>query len=48
MRDILRWPRNPDSALSRLETALNLIDHIDPALAADQTVVAVTTPQRFQ
>jgi hypothetical protein len=36
------------STLSRLETALNLVDHIDPALAADQTVVAVTTPQRFQ
>src|ERR1700726_590042 len=37
-----------DSALTRLETALNLVDHVDPALAADQTVVAVASTQRFQ
>jgi hypothetical protein len=37
-----------DSALTRLETALHLVDHINPALAADQTVVAVTATQRFQ
>jgi len=36
------------SALARLEAALDLIDHVDPALAADQTVVAMTTTQRFQ
>jgi hypothetical protein len=36
------------SALARLEAALDLVDHIDPALAADQTVVAMTTTQRFQ
>jgi hypothetical protein len=36
------------STLARLEAALHLVDHIDPALAADQTVVAVTTAQRFQ
>jgi hypothetical protein len=31
----------PDSTLARLEAALNLVDHVNPALAADQTVVAV-------
>jgi hypothetical protein len=36
------------SALARLEAALDLVDHINPALAADQTVVAVTTAQRLQ
>ena len=36
------------SALARLETALHLVDHVNPALAADQTVVAVTAAQRFQ
>jgi hypothetical protein len=38
----------PDSTLARFETALNLVDHVNPALAADQTVVAVATAQRFQ
>jgi hypothetical protein len=33
------------STLARLEAALDLVDHVDPALAADQTVVAVTTAQ---
>jgi hypothetical protein len=36
------------SALARLEAALDLIDDVNPALAADQTVVAMTTAQRFQ
>src|SRR4051812_34255461 len=36
------------SALAGLETALHLVDHIDPALAADEAVVAVATAQRFQ
>jgi hypothetical protein len=36
------------SALARLETALDLVDHVHPALAADQAVVAMTTAQRFQ
>jgi hypothetical protein len=36
------------STLARLEAALHLVDHVNPALAADQTVVAVTTAQRFQ
>ena len=35
------------STLARLEAALDLVDHIDPALAADQAVVAVATTQRF-
>jgi hypothetical protein len=37
-----------DSTLARLEAALNLVDHVNPALAADQAVVAVPTAQRFQ
>jgi hypothetical protein len=36
------------STLARLEAALHLVDHVNPALAANQTVVAVTTAQRFQ
>jgi len=32
-----------DSTLARFETALNLVDDVNPALAADQTVVAVAT-----
>jgi hypothetical protein len=39
---------SPGSTLARLEAALNLVDDVNPALAADQTVVAVTTTQRFQ
>jgi hypothetical protein len=43
------WSRiSRKSTLARLEAALNLVDHIDPALAADQTIVAVATAQRFQ
>jgi hypothetical protein len=38
----------PESALPGLEAALHLVDHIDPALAADQTVCAVTATQRLQ
>ena len=37
-----------ESTLARLEAALNLVDDVNPALAADQAVVAVTTTQRFQ
>jgi hypothetical protein len=37
-----------ESTLARLEAALNLVDYIDPALAADQTVVAMAATQRFQ
>src|SRR4051794_4905993 len=36
------------STLAGLEAALHLFDHIDPPLAADQTVVAVATTQRFK
>jgi hypothetical protein len=35
----------PNLALARLEAALNLVDDVNPALAADQTVVAVTAAQ---
>src|ERR1700731_354175 len=41
-------PASRESTLARLETALDLVDHIDPALAADQAVVAIATAQRFQ
>jgi hypothetical protein len=34
-----------ESTLARLETALNLVDHVNPALAADQTVVAMAATQ---
>ena len=35
-------------ALARLETALGLVDHIDPALAADEAVVAMAAAQGLQ
>jgi hypothetical protein len=41
-------PFEAGSTLAGLEAALNLVDHINPALAADQTVIAVTTAQRLQ
>jgi len=34
--------------LARLEAALDLVDHIDPALAPDQAVGTMATAQRFQ
>src|SRR6266700_23 len=40
--------KKPGSALAGLEAALHLVDHVNPALAADQTVVAVAAAQRFQ
>jgi hypothetical protein len=36
------------SALARLEAPLGLVDHVNAAFAAHDTVVAVTPPQRFQ
>jgi len=36
------------SALACLEAALDLVDDINPALAADQTVVAVTAAEGLQ
>src|SRR4249920_158141 len=36
------------SALPGLEAALDLVDHVDPPLAADQTIIAVAAAQRFQ
>ncbi len=35
-------------ALTRLEPALGLVDHINPALAADEAVVAMATAQGLQ
>jgi hypothetical protein len=34
-----------ESTLARLEATLDLVDNVNPALAADQAVVAVTTTQ---
>src|SRR5215475_182300 len=42
------WPKSRALALARLEAALDLVDHIDPALAADQAVGAMAAAQRFQ
>jgi hypothetical protein len=39
---------DPGSTLASLEAALHLVDHIDPALAADQAIGTVTATQRFQ
>jgi hypothetical protein len=36
------------SALARLEAGLGLVDHVEPALAADEAIVAMTAPQGFQ
>src|SRR5690606_29889648 len=36
------------STLARLEAAVGLVDHIDPAAAADHAVVAVTALERLQ
>jgi len=38
----------PVLALAGLEAALGLVDHIDPALAANETVVAMTAAQGLQ
>ena len=38
----------PCLALTRLEAALGLVDHVDPALAAHEPVVPVPATQRFQ
>jgi hypothetical protein len=35
-------------ALAGFEAALGLVDHVDPAFAADKAIVAVPTTQRFQ
>src|ERR1051325_455048 len=40
--------RNGRSALARLEAALGLVDDIDPALAADDAVVAMAAAQRLE
>lgn len=35
-------------ALTRLEPAVGLVDHVDPALAADHPAIAVAVFRRFQ
>jgi hypothetical protein len=39
---------NPRSTLAGLEPAQDLVDHVDPALATDQTIAAMAAAQRFQ
>ena len=41
-------PKNQELALTRLEARIGLVDNIDPALAADQLVIAVALGQRLQ
>src|SRR5262249_20037760 len=43
-----RWISRLKSTLACLEAALDLVDHVDAALAADEAVGAVPTAQRFQ
>jgi hypothetical protein len=43
-----RATKKAKSALTGLEAPLRLIDHINAAFAAHDTVVAVTPAQRFQ
>jgi hypothetical protein len=40
--------KSTKSALAGLEAALRLIDHVDAALAAHETVVPMAAAQRFQ
>src|SRR5262249_6766656 len=42
-----RPARSARSALPGLEATLHLVDHVDPTLAADQAICAVTAAQRF-
>jgi hypothetical protein len=41
-------PAAPESALASFETAIGLVDDVDPPLAAYQPVVAVPAAQGFQ
>jgi hypothetical protein len=41
-------PAAPESALTGLKAAIGLIDDVDPALPAHQTIVAVPAAQGFQ
>jgi hypothetical protein len=45
---VKRKVREAALALTGLEAALDLVDHIDPALAANQAVGAMAAAQRFQ
>jgi hypothetical protein len=48
MTDDLPWQNALESTLTSLETALCLVDHINPALTTNQTVVAMARAQGFQ
>jgi hypothetical protein len=41
-------PAAPESALTGLKAAIGLIDDVDPALPAHQTIIAVPAAQGFQ
>jgi hypothetical protein len=41
-------PLAPKSALAGFETAIGLVDDVDPALPAHQTIIAVPAAQGFQ
>jgi hypothetical protein len=45
---VLMDAKNSGSALTGLEAALRLVDHVNAAFAAHDTIVAVTPAQRFQ
>jgi hypothetical protein len=48
MRDGTGAVRRRKSALTGLKAAIGLIDDVDPALSAHQTIVAVPAAQGFQ
>ena len=41
-------PEAPTSALASFEAAIGLVDDVDPALAAHQTIIAMPAAQGFQ
>jgi hypothetical protein len=43
-----KYAHTPHSALAGFEPAMRLIDNVNAALAAHDTIVAVTAAQRFQ
>ena len=48
LEDLRQQPPQCALALPRFEATLGLIDDVDAALAAHDTIVAVTAAQRFQ
>jgi hypothetical protein len=43
-----RAPAAPGSTLTGFETAIGIVDDVDPALATHQTIVAMAAAQGFQ